>query len=109
MGYVYLLSTVTPDGMTERFKIGVTKRKIETRIRELQTGNSEPITLLKSYQSENYVKVENLLHKKYLGSKANANNEWFKLEDKYVMSFEKDCEEADDTIKLLLENNPFFN
>ena len=37
MGYVYLLSTVTPDGLEERFKIGVTKRTIGKRIKELQT------------------------------------------------------------------------
>lgn len=109
MGYVYLLSTVTPDGLTERFKIGVTKRKIEKRLRELQTGNSEQITLINFYESENYLKVENWLHKKHLNSKSNAKNEWFELDDEYVKSFISDCNQAENIIQLLIQTNPFYN
>jgi len=108
MGYVYLLSTVTPDGMVERFKIGVTRRTILKRLRELQTGNSEKIELINSYESDNYLYIENMLHKKYSSTVANAKNEWFELNNEYVLSFLKDCKKLDETIKLLKENNPFF-
>ena len=105
MGFVYLLCSLDDN----TFKIGVTKRKIETRIKELQTGNSEQISLLNFYESDNYIKVENWLHKKHRNNKANAKNEWFELDDEYIKSFIDDCKKADDTIQYLLENNPFFD
>lgn len=108
MGYVYLLSTVTPNGLEERFKIGFTTKPILNRIKSLQTGNSEKIILLNSYKSDNYLRIENMLHKKYFSCKANAKNEWFELKDEYVLSFLTDCKKLDETIKLLKENNPFF-
>ena len=39
MGKVYLIMSVDEHG-NEKFKIGTTKRDVITRIKELQTGNS---------------------------------------------------------------------
>lgn len=108
MGFVYLLSTVTPDGLIEQFKIGVTKRLVEKRLKELQTGNSGKITILKTYESENYLKVETFMHRKYKKNKTEAKNEWFDLSDDNIITFIDDCKKFDETIKLLKENNPFF-
>ena len=107
MGYVYLLLSVDING-NEKFKIGVTKRNITKRISELQTGNSDKIQLLNQYQSENFKKIEKMIHLKYSSYKTEANNEWFLLQTEHVMSFLKDCKEADQTISFLLENNPFY-
>lgn len=108
MGYVYLLFCVGIDG-SEGYKIGITKRDINKRISELQTGNDSKIQLLKQYQSENYLKVEKWLHRKYNSFKTESNNEWFALQPEHVISFIKDCEEADNNINFLLNNNPFYN
>jgi len=109
MGYVYLLSTVTPDGLTERFKIGITRRSIDKRMRELQTGNSDKITLINSYESENYIKVENWLHRKHYCTQAEAKNEWFELAPEKVLSFIEDCKKIDKTVTFLKENNEFYD
>ncbi len=106
MGYVYLLMTVDDLG-NETYKIGVTKRNIETRICELQTGNSRKLTLLKSYESDNYLKVEGWLHKKY-HTKTEAENEWRSLTNEEIMSFQENCNKADEIIKFMLANNPFY-
>lgn len=106
-GFVYLLLIVDENG-NEKYKIGVTKREITKRISELQTGNDSKIHLLKQYQSENYLKVERWMHKKYGSYKTESNNEWFALEPEHVISFLKDCKEADIQINFLLENNPFY-
>ena len=106
-GFVYLLLVVDEKG-GEKYKIGVTKRNIAKRISELQTGNESKIQLLKSYQSENYLKVERFLHRKYM-IKTEAENEWRSLTDEQVISFLKDCKEADDNINFLLKNNPFYD
>ena len=106
-GFVYLLLVVDEKG-NEKYKIGVTKRNITKRISELQTGNESKIQLLKQYQSENFKKVEKMMHVKYAPYKTEANNEWFSLEANDVMSFLNECKKADDTISFLLKNNPFY-
>ena len=44
------------------YKIGMTRGKIEKRIKQLQTGNSEEITLLKYHETEYPFFLENGLH-----------------------------------------------
>jgi hypothetical protein len=106
MGYVYLLLQVDFEGI-ESYKIGVTKRDVKIRISELQTGNPNKITLHKIYESKNYLKIEQWLHRKYQTT-TEAKNEWRTLTDEQVFSFLNDCKEAEDNIQFLLENNSFF-
>ena len=49
MSFVYLLCD---SGQENCYKIGMTRGKIEKRIKQLQTGNSEEITLLKYHETE---------------------------------------------------------
>jgi len=106
MGYVYLLLEVDKDG-NERHKIGITKNDPELRVKQLQTGNPAKISLLKFYESENHLKVERWLHKQYQ-SKTEADNEWRSLSNEEVITFEATCKKADETIKFMLANNPFY-
>lgn len=108
MGYVYLFLEIESNGL-ENHKIGVTKNDPKLRIKQLQTGNSRKITLLRSYKSDNYLKVERWMHRKYFSSKTEAKNEWRALTDEEVFTFIQDCEEADDNIKFLQQHNPFMN
>lgn len=105
-GYVYLFLEVDKAG-NEAYKIGITKNDPEKRIKQLQTGNSNKLSLLKFYQSENYLKVERWLHRKY-STKTEANNEFRFLTDDEVISFLDDCKKADETIKFMKANNPFY-
>jgi len=107
MGYVYLFLETDSAGL-ETYKIGITKNDPQKRIKQLQTGNPRKIDLLKSYSSENYLKVERWLHRKYF-VKTEAKNEWRSLSNEEVFSFIDDCKEADNNISFLLENNPFYN
>ena len=106
MGYVYLFLEVDIQG-NEAFKIGITKNDPEKRIKQLQTGNSNKLSVLKSYQSPNYLKVEQWLHRKY-SIKTEAGNEFRHLTDEEVMSFLDDCKKADETITFMKANNPFY-
>lgn len=108
MGYVYLLLQIDSDGL-ESHKIGITKRDINIRVSELQTGNPNKISLLRSYQSKNYLKVERWLHRKYGSQKTESKNEWRILTDEQVFAFIDECKVADDNIQFLLENNSLFD
>ena len=107
MGYVYLLLEVDKDG-NERHKIGITRKSVDKRVKQLQTGNSNKIQCLHSFQTEHFFKVEGWLHKKYNVQKTETKNEWFTLTNEQVGSFINDCIEIEKKVVYLLENNPFY-
>lgn len=78
MGFVYLLLGVDDNG-EEKFKIGTTRRTVDERIGELQTGNSSVISYLKTYESIHYKMIERMLHKRFVSQKTVSKNEWFSL------------------------------
>lgn len=99
MGYVYLLQSY--DEYHERiFKIGFTRSNPEKRIKQLQTGNSEKIELLFSYESEYFTKIEKTLHN--LFSIYNKSGEWFKLDNPNI--FIDECKRIEKNIIFLNEN-----
>ncbi len=106
-GYVYLILQLNIEGV-ETYKIGITKNAPEKRVKQLQTGNSDKITLLKSYQSENYLKVEQSMHRLYASFKTESKNEWFALKDEHVLSFIEECKKADEIIDFMYKNNEFY-
>jgi hypothetical protein len=107
MGYLYLLLEVDKNG-NERHKIGITKRNVDIRCKELQTGNSNVISLLKTYETNNYIKLEKWLHGNFHPQKTEADNEWFTLTDDQVTNFIAECKKADEIITFMKENNPFY-
>lgn len=98
-GYVYLLT----DG--KFFKIGVTRGSIEKRIKKLQTGNPDNITIVNYHLTEYPFKLESFLHTKHAQQK--INNEWFDLSSNDVTSFKQECERIDQMFDQL-KDNPFF-
>ena len=107
MGYVYLLMSTDSDGEKELFKIGVTIKSIEFRIKSLSTGNPNKITIIHSYETERYKELEKTLHRLYSSKKTSSNNEWFFLTNDEVSSFIDICKKYDDIISFLEENNHF--
>ena len=107
MGYVYLLLEVNKDG-NERHKIGFSKHHPDKRVKQLQTGNSNIISVLNFYETPNHQKMEKLLHRKFASQRTETENEWFSLTDEQVTSFMETCKETDDLIKFMLQNNPFY-
>ena len=107
MGYVYLILEVNQHG-EEYHKIGVSKNPPQKRLKQLSTGNPNEIRILNAYESINYKRVEKWLHSRYCTQKTLSNNEWFVLSNEQVLSFIDTCKKADETISLLLKENPFF-
>lgn len=107
MGHVYILVQIDHKG-GETYKIGITKNDPAKRVLSLQTGNPNEIRVLNSYTSDNYKKIEKILHNKYFKSKTSVQNEWFNLDDHEVLSFIEECTKADALINLLLKENHFY-
>lgn len=109
MGTVYLINS----GLTDRYKIGVSKNAHD-RIRGLQTGNPQKLTLVSYYESEIYIKIETILHrvlkhKKYIIEDfENLKGEWFILTNEDVLSFRESCEKIESAINCLDNSSTFF-
>jgi hypothetical protein len=106
-GHVYLLAEVDQNGQ-EKYKIGVTKNNPSERVSKLKTGNSNDLFLIRSYESENYRKIERWLHKKYSSQRTLSQNEFFYLENSQVINFIEDCKQIDGIVTLLKKENPFY-
>lgn len=101
MAFVYLLGDFGQDNC---FKIGITRGKIEKRIKQLQTGNGEEIYLVNYYETDYPFFIERSMHLKFYPNK--KRNEWFNLKVEDVVKFKEYCKEFEDNAKIL-EENPF--
>lgn len=103
MGLVYLIAN---DEWTQ-FKIGVSTKSLDKRIKSLKTGNGSEITVVKYFETEHHRKVERWMHNKYHNKR--LVGEWFSLDDEDIINFVSDCQKAHNTFKCLIENgNPFI-
>ena len=93
MKKVYLIR-----GNDGRYKIGTSKEP-RKRILELQTGNSDELTLIETYESVNATKIESTLHRTY--SHLRKHGEWFDLSVLEESKFIKNCERVDGSINIL--------
>lgn len=101
-GIIYLMC----DPLTECFKIGVTKRNVNKRLKEIQTGNPGEVFVLKTFESENPYKIENILHRLYSHKK--TINEWFSLNAEDVNSFETLCRKYENILNSFNSQSDFL-
>lgn len=80
-GYVYLLRSI------DLYKIGVTTRSVEDRIRELARVIPHDIFLVTSIQSDDIMQLESDLHQRYAHKR--KSGEWFELDAYDVAEIEE--------------------
>jgi len=85
-------------GNDGKYKIGIAKNPSQ-RIKQLQTGNSDKLQLIETYQSENASKIESALHNRY--GHVRNEGEWFDLSITEENSFVDQCKRIDETMKTL--------
>ena len=100
-GYVYLIRNSHFE-----YKIGMTKQNVNKRLKQLQTGNSEDLELVKYFLVENYKKVEKSLHNHFSNKK--INREWFNLNKNDIKDFEEKIRMYENAIKVFNENSKNF-
>lgn len=89
------------------YKIGFTKRKVEERLKEIQTGNCSDLKIIHVYHPAAYpVSIESQLHKHFHQEK--INGEWFNLSETQVANFKNLCQEKYELLHSLSENNTYL-
>ena len=102
MGVVYLMY----DEGNGLCKIGVTRGSAENRLRTLQTGNSNKISIVHVYQTDDPFKIESLLHNRF--RMQHESGEWFALTYEDMADFPQTCKWAQGIVDAL-RDNPFYN
>lgn len=103
MAFVYLIGSYNDDNY---WKIGVTTKKhIDERLKELQTGNAEHLFLKDYFETSKPFLIEKMMHNRY--AHKNVLNEWFELDKDDVRDFKKTCQFYQDTIDALKDNDVF--
>ncbi|MFA5068080.1 MAG: GIY-YIG nuclease family protein [Candidatus Izemoplasmatales bacterium] len=99
---------------TDFYKIGITKKKVEKRIKQLQTGSPFKINFIESFESELYKTIETVMHRRFQNKKyiehdfTYLDGEWFLFSKEDICEFRKECEKIEDSIKCIQENSSFL-
>ena len=104
MKNVYLICAEI-DG-TKLHKIGYTRRKIEERIKEFETGNASDIYIVDSFTSKWGSKIEARLHDLFKIKK--IRGEWFLLNDDDILKFKKQCEIFHNNFEFISTHNTYY-
>lgn len=92
---------------SDLYKIGITKKTPEKRLKELQTGNAAPLLLIEQFQTKHNFKMETALHAEFASKR--MEGEWFVLSEDDVKKFISLCEEKEAAMDFLKKNNFFWN
>lgn len=96
-GYVYLIR----QGESDLYKIGSTNKSPQIRLLQLQCGNPEILNLMQVYKTENYKKIEHLMHIAY--GKHRVRNEWFRFDVSMEDEFINECQKKENAARVLIE------
>ncbi|MGL5691952.1 MAG: GIY-YIG nuclease family protein [Bacteroidales bacterium] len=96
MGKIYLLQ------VADFFKIGYTKNNVHDRVRQLQTGCPDQITIKHIFETKHKMKIERTLHRIYAHNR--VSGEFFELSYEDVSSFMSICEKYEKSLDILESN-----
>ena len=101
---IYLISSEINNDIL--YKIGITKREVKKRIKELKTGNPATLNIINVFESKWASKIEANLHKRFY--KNHINGEWFSLEPEIISNFNEICKEIHEIFELLNTSNTWW-
>jgi len=101
MKYIYLIQSLE----NSYYKIGISKHP-KKRLSELQTGNSSPLKLVETYQTEFAHQIEKALQRRY--SHLRKEGEWFDMSISNEVTFMEECRKIEENIVFLKKNDNVF-
>lgn len=98
---IYLIQ----ESQTQLFKIGITKKDVKERVKELQIGNASTLSVIHEFPTNYNFKLEKAMHAHFKPKK--VNSEWFELTFDDVKEFLNTCKKYENMYDIL-RNNPFI-
>ena len=103
---VYLISSELNDHIL--YKIGITKREVKDRLKELKTGNAANLSIVNTFESKWANKIESNLHHLYERKRIEGSKEWFNLEQTDVKEFIERCQTIHNNMELISKHNTWY-
>ena len=88
------------------YKIGYTRRDVETRVRELKTGNAADLFIVESFKSKWGTKIESQIHRRFRNKK--VNGEWFDLTEDDIDGFIDICKHIDNNLEIVSQSTYYM-
>lgn len=101
---IYLISSEINN--EKLYKIGYTKRDVNTRIREFKTGNASEFLIVDSFKSKWGTKIESHLHRLFKSKR--IRGEWFNLDDDDIKTFSRYCNIIHNNLELISRDNTYY-
>ena len=101
---IYLISSEIND--IKLYKIGITRRSIEKRIKEFQTGSVSEFIIVDSFKSKWAFKIESTLHKFHKTKR--VKGEWFDLNENDIDGFKSMCEMLHSNFEIIENSNTYY-
>ena len=92
-GFVYVLLD-----QSGRRKLGKTTNSVEKRVKQLQTGNAEQITIEYRLAVNDMRRAETAIHALFAASRLRINGEWFNLSESELILLKKVFKAANTTV-----------
>lgn len=103
MKIIYLIKAISDLGDIS-YKIGITGRNPEQRLKELQTGTSQELKVISTFKSKYGTLLESALHTHY----EHIRGEWFNISNEEVHNFLEVCSKIENNLKIIHEENTYF-
>jgi hypothetical protein len=103
---IYLISSEINNDIL--YKIGITKRDVKQRLKELKTGNAATLSIVNVFESKWAFKIESNLHISYDTKRIEGSKEWFSLNKEDVENFTSRCQMIHDNFEVLAKSNTWF-
>lgn len=110
MCFVYLINIER----TDLYKIGITSKTPQKRLKKLQTGCALRLVLVDTYESDDYKQIETTFHRMFKHKKnvpedfENLHGEWFKLTFDDVIDFKNICSKIEENLNYLRKNSTYL-
>lgn len=107
MGIVYLINIER----TDLYKIGITRKTPQERLKALQTGNPNKLVLTDFYKTDIYNQIETVIHRRFKHKKyqpddfENLMGEWFQLNFEDVKNFKNTCKIIEEGLESIQKNS----
>ena len=98
MKNIYLIKSESSIDEEDSYKIGITKKDPQKRLKQLQTGSKEQLELLYYYNSSIPNLLESTLHRQFEQYRTREKGEWFNLPIDEVNKFLETCKNTENLL-----------
>lgn len=92
---------------TDLYKIGITGRDIEKRLKEIQTCNGNEVSVIHLFETKHNRTLESALHRRYYPNQ--TIGEWFNLNQTEVFEFLDICKQMESNFDLLKKTSTYID